>query len=104
MSIGRSPAHVRYLIKRLRGIIPSSCTILVGYWAGNANGAVKALEQTAEADAYATSLRQAAEIAINAARTPTDKERISKVARARTADKAHRRSLSDAPLKLVPEK
>jgi predicted PurR-regulated permease PerM len=104
MSIGRSPAHVRYLIKRLRGIIPSSCTILVGYWAGDANGAVKALEQTAEADAYATSLRQAAEIAMNAARTPTDKERISKVARARTADKAHRRSLSDAPLKLVPEK
>jgi predicted PurR-regulated permease PerM len=104
MSIGPSPAHVRYLIRRLRGIIPSSCTILVGYWASNANGTVKALEQTAEADAYATSLKQAAEVVINTARAPAAKERIPKVAHAKIADKAHRRSLSDAPLKLVREK
>jgi hypothetical protein len=96
MSIGPSPAHVRYLIRRLRGIIPSSCTILVGYWAANANGAVKALKQTAEADAYATSLKQAAEIVIDAARTSAAEKRN---ARARIADK----SLSDAPLKLVRE-
>jgi predicted PurR-regulated permease PerM len=104
MSIGPSPAHVRYLVKRLRGIIPPSCTILVGYWSGNANGAVKALEQSAEADAYATSLRQAAEMVINAARTSRDKERIPKVVRTRPADKTPGRSLSDAPLKLIREK
>jgi hypothetical protein len=39
--------------------------ILVGYWAADAAGApVKALEETAEADAYATSLQQASEIAV----------------------------------------
>ena len=42
--------------------------ILVGYWAADAAGApVKALEETAEADAYATSLQQASVIAVNAA-------------------------------------
>jgi hypothetical protein len=45
--------------------------ILVGYWAADAAGPpVKALEETAEADAYATSLQQASEIAANAARRP----------------------------------
>ena len=45
--------------------------ILVGYWAADAAGEpVKALEETAEADAYATSLQQASEIAVNAARRP----------------------------------
>jgi hypothetical protein len=80
MSIRPSPAHVRYLVRRLRGIIPSSCTILVGYWAANANGTIKALEQTAKANVYATSLRQAAEIVINTARASTAGERLPKVA------------------------
>ena len=45
--------------------------ILVGYWADDAAGApVKALKETAEADAYATSLHEAAEIAVDAARRP----------------------------------
>ena len=45
--------------------------ILVGYWTDDAAGApVKALKKTAEADAYATSLHEAAEIAVNAARRP----------------------------------
>jgi predicted PurR-regulated permease PerM len=101
MSISPSPAHVRYLIRRLRGIIPSGCTILVGYWAANANRAVKALEQTAEADAYATSLGQAAEIVINAARASPAEERKPKVAHAKIADKPPRLPRSDAPVKLV---
>ena len=71
LGIGSSSAQVRYLVRRLRRILPSGCTILVGYWADDAAGApVKALEETAEADAYATSLHQAAEIAVNAARRP----------------------------------
>jgi hypothetical protein len=45
--------------------------ILVGYWAADAAGVpVKALEETAEADAYATSLQQASVIAANAASRP----------------------------------
>jgi hypothetical protein len=43
--------------------------ILVGCWTDDAAGApVKALKETAEADAYATSFHQAAEIAVDAAR------------------------------------
>ena len=45
--------------------------ILVGYWTDGANGgAVKVLKEASEADAYATSLHEAAEIAVNAARRP----------------------------------
>ena len=105
MSIGPSPAHVRYLIRQLRGIIPSGCTILVGYWAASANGAVKALEKTAEADTYATSLRQAAEIVINTARASTAQQRLPQVAHSKIADKkAHSLSARDAPLRLVRER
>ena len=71
LGIGSSSAQVRYLVRRLRRILPPGCMILVGYWAADAAGApVKALEETAEADAYATSLQQASEIAVNAARRP----------------------------------
>ena len=62
LGIGSSSAQVRYLVRRLRRILPPGCLILVGYWAADAAGApVKALEETAEADAYATSLQQASE-------------------------------------------
>jgi hypothetical protein len=71
LGIGSSSAQVRYLVRRLRRILPPGCIILVGYWAADAAGEpVKALEETAEADAYATSLQQASEIAVNAARRP----------------------------------
>ena len=60
LGIGSSSAQVRYLVRRLRRILPPGCLILVGYWADDAAGApVKALEETAEADAYATSLHEA---------------------------------------------
>jgi hypothetical protein len=69
LGIGSSSAQVRYLVRRLRRILPPGCLILVGYWAADAAGApVKALEETAEANAYATSLQQASEISVNAAR------------------------------------
>jgi hypothetical protein len=71
LGIGSSSAQVRYLVRRLRRILSPGCLILVGYWAADAAGApVKALEETAEADAYATSLQQASEISVNAARRP----------------------------------
>jgi hypothetical protein len=70
LGIGSSSAKVRYLVRRLRRILPAG-SILVGCWTDDAAAApVKALKETAEADAYATSLHQAAEIAVNAARRP----------------------------------
>ena len=69
LGIGSSSAQVRYLVRRLRRILPSGSIILVGCWTDDAAGApLKALKETAEADAYATSLHEAAEIAVNAAR------------------------------------
>ena len=69
LGIGSSSAQVRYLVRRLRRILPSGSIILVGCWTDDAAGApLKALKETADADAYATSLHEAAEIAVNAAR------------------------------------
>jgi predicted PurR-regulated permease PerM len=66
---GASAAHVRYLVRRLRRILPEGATILVGYWAGEGSaGSLKALQATADADAYATTLREAALFCIHAAR------------------------------------
>ena len=71
LGIGSSSAQVRYLVRRLRRILPSGSIILVGCWTDDAAGApLKALKETAEADAYATSLHEAAEIAVKAARRP----------------------------------
>ena len=72
LGIGSSSAQVRYLVRRLRRILPSGSIILVGCWTDDAAGApLKALKETAEADAYATSLHEAAEIAVEAARRPS---------------------------------
>jgi predicted PurR-regulated permease PerM len=69
LGIGNSLAQVRYLVRRLRRLVPEGCMILVGHWAEDAAHApIKALEETAEADAYATSFHEAGEIAVNAAR------------------------------------
>jgi len=71
LGIGSSSAQVRYLVRRLRRILPSGSIILVGCWTDDAAGApVKALKETAEADAYATSFHEAAEVTVNAARRP----------------------------------
>ena len=54
---------------RLRRIVPAGCKILVGYWVGDEGQArIKSLEETAEADAFATSFHEAGEFAVNAAR------------------------------------
>jgi hypothetical protein len=71
LDLGGNTAHIRYLIRRLRRILPSGCILHVGYWAENgAATAIKALAATAGADAYAISLREAAEIALNTIHDP----------------------------------
>jgi predicted PurR-regulated permease PerM len=66
-------AHVRYLVRRLRRILPEGATVLVGFWADEGGGAaLKALQATADADAYATTLKEAARLCVDAARGHED--------------------------------
>ena len=43
LGIGSSSAQVRYLVRRLRRILPSGSIILVGYWTNDADGALSRL-------------------------------------------------------------
>ncbi|MGH6866951.1 MAG: AI-2E family transporter [Methyloceanibacter sp.] len=62
------PAHIRYLVRRLRHILPKGTCILVGYWHDETDGqSVKALLNIAEADAYATTFAEAVTFCLNAA-------------------------------------
>ena len=70
LGVGGTPAHVRYLVRRLRRILPAGCKILVAFWRDGDSGVIKALESTAEADGYASNLKEAAEFVVNAARKP----------------------------------
>jgi predicted PurR-regulated permease PerM len=104
LGIGSSSAQVRYLVRRLRRILPSGSIILVGCWTDDAAGApVKALKETAEADAYATSFHEAAEIAVDAARrgqalgTPLQREVQG------TSSLLEVLSDREVPLKIVPQ-
>ena len=84
-------AHVRYLVRRLRRILPEGATVLVGFWADDGGGAaLKSLEATAEADAYATTLKEAARFCIDAARShePEKSETQAKSDAAAKDDKA----------------
>ena len=107
LGIGSSSAKVRYLVRRLRRILPSGSIILVGCWTDDAAAApVKALKETAEADAYATSLHEAAEIAVDAARRPelelvTPLQPVAAVQE--TSNLVEVVSSREVPLKVVPQ-
>jgi len=69
LGLGASPAHIRYLVRRLRRILPQGTTTLVCYWTDERETpAAKELLEAAEADAYATSLPQAVELCMAAAK------------------------------------
>ena len=107
LGIGSRSAQVRYLVRRLRRILPPGCLILVGYWAADAADAtVKALEETGEADAYATSLRQASEISVNAAQRPGSELITSRLYPDTSANVMIYRDKAfvapEGPLKIVP--
>lgn len=85
-------AHLRYLVRRLRRILPEGATVLVGFWADDGGGgALKSLETTAEADAYATTLKEAARFCIDAARGH-EPEKSEAPAKSDTAPKDDRAS------------
>ena len=69
LGLGAGPALIRYVVRRLRRILPQGTPILVCYWHDEGNkAATKALLETAEADAYATSLPEAVELCVKAAK------------------------------------
>jgi len=69
LGLGAGPALIRYLVRRLRRILPQGTPILVCYWSEeDDSAAAKALLETAEADAYAASLAEAVELCIKAAK------------------------------------
>jgi predicted PurR-regulated permease PerM len=75
LGLGAGPALIRYVVRRLRRILPSGTKILVCYWSDEGNkGATKAMLETAEADAYATALPEAVELCIKAAKGELESE------------------------------
>ncbi|MGH6833504.1 MAG: hypothetical protein ACRECM_10885, partial [Methyloceanibacter sp.] len=69
LGLGTGPAHIRYLVRRLRRILPEGTAILVCYWSQKSDSAAaKKLIEAAEADAYATSLPEAVELCVKAAK------------------------------------
>ena len=75
LGVGTGSALIRYLVKRLRRILPEGSFIVVAYWADKFNTeSVKELRATAEADAYATSLQEAVEICVTAAKGELKRE------------------------------
>ena len=73
LGLGSGPAHIRYLVRRLRRILPDGTQILVAFFADAEDADfVKALRETAEADAYATSLAEAVEHCVKAAKGELD--------------------------------
>jgi predicted PurR-regulated permease PerM len=69
LGLGTGPAHIRYLVRRLRRILPEGTAILVVYFPdGSGAGSVKEMLAAAEADSYAASLKEAADIAVATAK------------------------------------
>jgi hypothetical protein len=93
LGLGAGPALIRYLVRRLRRILPDGTKILVCYWNDEGNkAATKAMLETAEADAYATSLHEAVELCIKAAKGGMQSEETAGEPQAApTGDKAKRR-------------
>jgi hypothetical protein len=75
LGLGTGAAHIRYLVRRLRRILPKGTLILVAYWSEEDDAkAAKDKLAAAEADAYATSLSEAVEICVKAAKGELKRE------------------------------
>lgn len=69
LTISGSPAHLRYLIQRLRLHLPKGTPILVGLWPHNDPALTEKAAQTAiGADYYTSSLGQSVTACVEAAR------------------------------------
>jgi predicted PurR-regulated permease PerM len=71
LEISGSPAHLRYLVRRLRGRLPTGTPILVGLWRTEDEVLHDhALQNLVGADHYTTSLREAVETCIRVSHEP----------------------------------
>jgi hypothetical protein len=69
LDLGNGPAVIRYIVRRLRRILPKDTEILVCLWSeGEAPPSLKGVLDQAEADAYATSMSEAVKLAIEFAK------------------------------------
>ena len=69
LGLGTGPAHIRYLVRRLRRILPDGTAVMVCFWADEGDSiSVKSLIENTEADDYATSLPEAVELCVKAAK------------------------------------
>jgi predicted PurR-regulated permease PerM len=72
LEISGSPAHLRYLVRRLRGRLPKGTPILVGLWQTEDEVLHDhALQSLVGADHYTTSLREAVETCVRLAHEPS---------------------------------
>jgi len=68
LEISGSPAHLRYLVRRLRGRLPTGTPILVGLWPAEDQVLHDhGLQGLVGADHYTTSLGEAVEICVRVA-------------------------------------
>ena len=68
LGLGTGPAHIRYLVRRLRRILAEGTLILVAYQEGTGHTErVETLLDMVRADAYATMLPEAVETCVKAA-------------------------------------
>jgi predicted PurR-regulated permease PerM len=68
LGLGTGPAHIRYLVRRLRRILPEGVAIMVAYWDREEDTeGLKALLELVRADAYATTLHEAVDVCVDAA-------------------------------------
>jgi predicted PurR-regulated permease PerM len=69
LDLGNGPAVIRYIVRRLRRILPKETEILVCLWTeGEAPPSLKGVLEQAEADAYATSMPEAVKLCIEFAK------------------------------------
>jgi predicted PurR-regulated permease PerM len=103
LGLGAGPALIRYLVRRLRRILPDGTLIVVCYWHDEGNkAATKAMLETAEADAYATTLPEAVELCVKAAKGELKREHVGEGPPSPPADdKAKRREAKRKPQSAV---
>jgi hypothetical protein len=69
LELGNGPAVMRYIVRRLRRILPKETAVLVCLWSeGEAPPSLKAVLEQADADSYATSLPEAVKLCIEFAK------------------------------------
>jgi hypothetical protein len=102
LGLGPGPAHIRYVVRRLRRILPKGTLIMVCFFAGESDSLlVKSVRENTEADAYATSLCEAVELCVKAAKGEL-KSKLAEASPAPESPAAEPAIKAPAPVASVP--